>query len=206
MISDHRAFWNAQAATYDDEADHGLRDPDVRQAWRDLLAELLPTPPAKLADLGCGTGTLSVLLAEEGYDVVGVDQAPNMIDFAVRKAKAAGLNVPFQHADASKPPLEAGTFDVVLARHVLWALPDPRAALERWRDLLKPGGRLVLIEGRWWTGGGLTAQRTKRLLNGIATITQTRPLTNKGLWGAPIRDERYAMVAVVGVDDAASST
>lgn len=196
VISDQRAFWNAQAATYDDEADHGLRDPDVRQAWRELLAELLPTPPAKIADLGCGTGTLSVLLAEEGHDVVGVDQASNMIDLAVRKAKAAGLDIPFQHADASKPPLQNGTFDVVLARHVLWALPDPREALERWRDLLEPDGRFVLIEGRWWTGGGLTAQRTKRLLTGIATITETRPLTDRGFWGAPIRDERYAMVAV----------
>jgi SAM-dependent methyltransferase len=196
VISDQRAFWNAQAASYDEEADHGLRDPDVRQAWRDLLAELLPQPPARVADLGCGTGTLSVLLAEEGYDVVGVDQAPAMIDFAVRKAKAAGVTIPFQHADASKPPLQDGTFDVVLARHVLWALPDPRAALERWRDLLAPNGRFVLIEGRWWTGGGLTEQRTKRLLNGIATITETRPLTDKSFWGAPTRDERYALVAV----------
>jgi SAM-dependent methyltransferase len=180
VISDHRAFWNAQAASYDEEADHGLRDPDVRSAWRDLLAELLPAPSAKVADLGCGTGSLSVL----------------MIEFAVRKAKAAGLNIPFQHADASSPPLRSGTFDVVLARHVLWALPHQRDALLKWRDLLAEHGRLVLIEGRWWTGGGLSAARTRRLLDGIATITETRTLTDPSLWGAPIRDERYAMVAV----------
>lgn len=47
-----------------------------------------------------------------------------------------------------------GTFDVVLGRHVRWALPDATAALDCWMALLKPGGWLVLIEGFWHTGAG----------------------------------------------------
>ena len=60
------AYWDSQAAAFDDEADHGLRDPRVRDTWRRLLLTHLPPAPAAVADIGCGTGSLSVLLAAEG--------------------------------------------------------------------------------------------------------------------------------------------
>ena len=67
------AYWDGQADTFDDGADHGLRDSQVRDAWRRLLLAHLPSPPAAIADIGCGTGSLSVLLAGEGYAVTGLD-------------------------------------------------------------------------------------------------------------------------------------
>ena len=146
-------MWDREALTFDREADHGLADPECRAAWRDLLADALPDPPARVADLGCGTGTLSLLLAEEGHTVTGVDFSPAMVERA--RAKAGHL-AEFHVGDAAEPPLEPAVHDVVLSRHVLWALPDPAAALTRWIGLLAPGGRLVLVEGRWHTGGGLT--------------------------------------------------
>src|SRR6201995_958193 len=51
------AFWDEQAAAFDTEPDHGLRDPVVRAAWAALLHELLPPAPAAVVDLGCGTGS-----------------------------------------------------------------------------------------------------------------------------------------------------
>ncbi len=71
-------LWDAEAVHFDDEPDHGLRDSATREAWRLLLRDHLPVPPARVADLGCGTGTLSVLLADEGYAVDGVDFAPEI--------------------------------------------------------------------------------------------------------------------------------
>ena len=68
-------------------------------------------------------------------------------------------------------------------------------ALARWVRLLRPGGRLLLVEGRWWTGGGLTAAETRRLLAPHATQVQTVPLTDPLLWGGPVEDERYLCVA-----------
>ena len=46
------AVWDAEADAFDEPADHGLRDPSVRQQWRELLLGRLPAPPARVADLG----------------------------------------------------------------------------------------------------------------------------------------------------------
>ena len=136
-------LWDAEADTFDDEPDHGLADPQTRAAWRDLLLGVLPPTPARIADLGCGTGTLSGLLVDEGYSVDGLDFSPEMIQRARRKVPESTFVV----GDASAPDLEPASYDVVLSRHVLWALPDPVAAFARWVDLLKPGGSVVLVEG-----------------------------------------------------------
>ena len=65
-------LWGIEAASFDDQPDHGLADPRTREAWRDLLLEVLPTAPARVADDGCGTGTLTRLLTDEGYAVDGL--------------------------------------------------------------------------------------------------------------------------------------
>jgi SAM-dependent methyltransferase len=193
--ADVRAYWDAEAAGFDEAADHGLRDPQVRGAWGRLLREHLPEAPADVLDLGCGTGTLTVLLAEGGHRVHGVDLAPAMVAAARAKIAASGTTATVEVGDASDPPGRAGAYDVVLTRHVLWALPDPSAALSRWVRLLRPGGRLLLVEGRWWTGGGLTAAETRRLLAPYAPRVQTVPLSDPLLWGGPVEDERYLCVA-----------
>jgi SAM-dependent methyltransferase len=188
-----RDVWDAEAATFDDEPDHGLRDPITRAAWRDLLLGHLPPAPARVADLGCGTGTLSVLLAGEGYDVTGVDLSPEMILRA--RAKAAGHDATFAVGDAADPDLPPGSFDVVLSRHVLWALPDPAAGLARWVELLAPGGRLLLVEGRWFTGGGLAAAETESLVRATGRGVVVRHLPEPVYWGKEIDDERYLLVS-----------
>lgn len=191
MTEDVVGYWDAEAARFDEEPDHGLRDPAVRAAWLALLREHLPEPPADVIDLGCGTGSLTLLAAELGHRVAGVDIAPAMVAAARAKLASAGGTATVELGDAADPPGLAGTYDVVLARHVLWALPDASAALARWVRLLRPGGRLVLVEGRWWTGGGLTAAETRRLLGPYATRVTTRPLPDPVYWGGPVDDERY---------------
>ncbi len=186
-------LWDAEAARFDEEPDHGLRDPDTRAAWLALLTDHLPPAPARVADLGCGTGTLSVLLADEGYVVDGIDFSREMVDRARRKAGARD-HVTFVVADAGDPPLETGRYDAVLCRHVLWALPDPAAALERWVRLLHDTGRLVLVEGFWHTGSGLTATQAEALLRGAGREPTTYPMADPVYWGGPISDERYLVL------------
>jgi SAM-dependent methyltransferase len=184
--------WDAAAATFDEEPDHGLRDPAVRAAWAGLLLPLMPTAPARVADLGCGTGSLSVLLAGDGHHVRGLDRSAAMLAVATRKA--AGLPVEFRQGDAADPPYPPGSCDVVLARHVLWALPDPDAALARWVALLAPGGRLVLVEGLWFTGAGLPADECAALVRRHRPDATVTPLTDPALWGTAVDDERYLLV------------
>ena len=62
--------------------------------------------------------------------------SPLMVQLATAKADDAGLRVDFTVGDAAEPNLEPGGYDVVFARHVVWALPDPGVALRRWADLL----------------------------------------------------------------------
>lgn len=186
-------LWDSEAPTFDDAADHGLRDPAVRQAWRSLLSGLLPHPPARVADLGCGTGTLALLLAEEGHRVDGVDFSPEMVVRAVAKT-AAAPDVAILQGDAFSPPLTTATYDVVLTRHVLWALPDPVEALRRWVALLRPEGRLVLVEGSWTTGAGLRATEVADAAREVGREPTVHVLDDPALWGGPISDERYAVV------------
>jgi len=187
--------WDAAAERFDAEPDHGLTDPAVRAAWRALLVPLLPAAPARVLDVGCGTGSLAVLLAEAGHDVVGVDYAPAMVARARAKAAAAARAVEFRVGDAADPAEPPGTVDVVLCRHVLWALPDPAAALARWAGLLTPGGRLLLVEGRWSTGGGLAAAEVARLVGTVRQEADVVPLTDPALWGGPVDDERFLVLS-----------
>ncbi|GAA3197723.1 MULTISPECIES: class I SAM-dependent methyltransferase [Streptomyces] len=192
------AYWEAAAATFDDAPDHGLRDPAVRAAWAARLRGWLPTPPAALLDLGCGTGSLSLLAAEAGHRVLGVDHAPAMI--ARARTKLAGHDARFLPGDAARPPVGEERFDTVLVRHVLWALPDPRAALEHWSGLLAPGGRLVLVEGRWGESWpvGIGACELRAGIRESARGFRVRVEDLSGdpqLWGREVSDERYALIA-----------
>lgn len=186
-------LWDAEAEGFDDEPDHGLHDPLVRDAWRSLLLSVVPPVPARVADLGCGTGTLALLLAEEGHEVDGVDFSTQMIRRALAKA-GTFPGTTFVVGDAAAPDLPPAAYDVVLCRHVLWALPSPADALARWVDLLVPDGRVVLIEGSWSTGAGLTADETVALVEGAGLEPELRPLGDPAYWGGEIEDERYAVV------------
>jgi SAM-dependent methyltransferase len=148
-----------------------------------------------VADLGCGTGTPAVLLGQAGHRVLGVDAAPRMIEAARAKAAAAGVPADFVVGDAASPPWAPETFDVVLSRHVLWAMPDRDEALRRWVRLLRPGGLLLLVEGRWWTGEGMTAAEATELVRRYREEMAVEQLDDPVLWGGPITDERYVLVS-----------
>jgi SAM-dependent methyltransferase len=205
-------YWDAAAPDFDGEPDHGLRDPAVRRAWARRLADWFPAEPSDVLDLGCGTGSLSLLALEAGHRVVGVDLAPSMV--AEARAKCVGRPARFEVGDAADPPLADGRFDVVLARHLLWTLPDPHAALRRWVALTRPGGRLVLVEGRWHPAGAVTpyARGAESMpwaggVRGEELVAALDPLVDRlelvclsgeaALWGREVDDERYAVLATV---------
>ncbi|MEU4036318.1 class I SAM-dependent methyltransferase [Streptomyces collinus] len=190
--------WDAEAAAFDDEPDHGLRAPEVRAAWAARLRSWLPAHPCDVLDLGCGTGSLSLLAAGQGHRVTAVDSSPAMV--ALARAKLAGQDAVVLHGEAAAPPVGEGRHDVVLVRHVLWTLPEPARVLRHWRALLRPGGRFVLVEGVWGTLSpvGIPAARLTALLEPVARRVHVERLSDDPLlWGKTVHDERYAVVATV---------
>lgn len=191
-----RQVWDEEAASFDRQPDHGMAQPDTKKAWKELLDQWLPKPTAKVVDLGCGTGSISVLLARAGHTVVGVDYSPKMIDLARAKAEQSGSSIQLEVMDAAHPTLPSGTFDYVICRHILWTLPEPEKVLQRWAELLKPTGEMFLIEGFWMTGGGLKAKDVVRMLpKAFKTVDVIELSSNQALWGKKVDDERYAICA-----------
>lgn len=208
-------YWDAAASSFDDEPDHGLRAGRTRAAWVRLVEEWVPSAPVDVLDVGCGTGSLSLVLAAAGHRVTGVDLAPRMVEQARRKLAAAGVPGRFLVGDAAVPPTGAELFDVVLSRHLVWTLPDPEAALREWTTRLRPGGLLVLVEGRWresaqsgvpyvagaerlpWFGG-VGAEELAAAVRPFVADLRVKPLSEDvDLWGGPVNDERYALIARV---------
>ncbi len=188
--------WDAAAASFDDEPDHGLRDPQTRRAWKDLLSAWLPAPKADVLDTGCGTGSLSLLMAELGHTVSGIDFSEPMIAQAREKAQASGRSISFCRMDAAQPALKSASFDALVCRHLLWVFPDPGLILQRWSELLKPGGRMLLIEGYWSTEAGLRAEDVVSALPSSLAVLVVKNLSdNPEYWGKQVGDERYLLVA-----------
>jgi ubiquinone/menaquinone biosynthesis C-methylase UbiE len=138
--------WDRGVEDYDELVAHGRLSRTEADAWKVVLARLLPPAPSKILEVGAGTGVMSLLLAELGYTVTASDISKGMLDEARRKATDRRLGIAFEIADAEALPFGEQSFDAVFGRHILWTLPHPDRALGEWRRVLKPGGRLVLVD------------------------------------------------------------
>jgi ubiquinone/menaquinone biosynthesis C-methylase UbiE len=191
-------YWSGRAAEFDRGPSHGVLTQAQHQAWLDLLREVAGPPPLKVLDVGCGTGFLALRMAELGHTAVGIDLSEEMLAEARRKVEGIGLVATFQLGDAEAPPLDGAPYDVILERHVIWTLPQPREALRAWRALLKPGGLLILIEGIFEMSdrtvypqieaqlplyGGRPGEELATLLASEGFVqTAVRPLMDAALW------------------------
>jgi SAM-dependent methyltransferase len=111
----------------------------------DQLANVV-APPGPLADLGCGPGAHTLALARRGYEVVGVDGSPRMIEVARARAARDELDATFDVHDVSAPLRFAdASLGGVVAILVLQHLPQPAAFIAEIRRCLRPGGHLLII-------------------------------------------------------------
>ena len=209
-----RRHWTDRAATYDDDTHHGIHSEAQRQAWLTLIQRWTGAAPIDALDVGCGTAFLALHLAKLGHRVVAVDGTEAMLARARAKASQAGLAIDFRLADVAEVPSAPASFDLVIERCVLWTLPDPATALADWARVVRPGGRLVLIErvGRTRVLGSRAGYESIRsslpLFSGrpaaeIASLVEAagwadlvvEPLTDEVLWGGPSERQRYALSA-----------
>jgi ubiquinone/menaquinone biosynthesis C-methylase UbiE len=152
--------WDRRAAHFDEDFGHSIGSPAERAAWDRILALVVPAGgPIDALDAGCGTGFLSLELAARGHRVCGVDFAPAMLAAARQKAAAQHLSVRFEEGDAEQLRFSPGSFDLVISRHVLWTLPHPEAAIDEWIRVLRPGGRLAVVDGAQYNDATAPPQR-----------------------------------------------
>ena len=114
----------------------------------ELVARAAPKPGEAVLDLGCGRGHCLFPAAEAvgpSGRVVGTDLSPNMVELCAADAAARGLgHVRVEVGDAGAPAFPAGSFDLVTAGLVMFFVPEPRPAMRRVAELLRPGGRFAM--------------------------------------------------------------
>jgi ubiquinone/menaquinone biosynthesis C-methylase UbiE len=140
-----KKYWDMRSETYDNSPGHS----GLPEVWRNVLYETFGDKKLRILDVGTGTGFLAILLAELGHDVVGIDLSEKMLERAKKKADEKGLDIEFMIADAENLPFDDGEFDAVINRHLLWTLPNPQKAINEWSRVVKKGGKVVAIDGRW---------------------------------------------------------
>ena len=118
------------------------------RSWKALGETLLKLmPPLVIADLGAGEGTLAQLLAQRAKSVIAVDNSEKMVACGGELAKQHGFsNLEFRLGDIEEPPIEPGTVDLAVLSQALHHATAPQQALEAAYRILKPGGKVVVID------------------------------------------------------------
>lgn len=136
--------FNALAAGWDDSP---LRA-GIARAAAAAIADTLPLrPDMRALEYGCGTGLVSVLLADRLGHIVAADVAPQMLAMLEQKRLAAELDhIETRRLDLTVDPLPAERFDLIFSSMTLHHIDDVPRLLGRLRDLLQPGGWLALVD------------------------------------------------------------
>jgi ArsR family transcriptional regulator len=118
------------------------------KSWKSIAEALLRLmPPMVIADLGAGEGAFSLLLAQRAKKVIAVDTSDKMIEVAREQALRNGVkNVEFRLGDMEEVPIKAATVDLVWISQSLHHALHPGRALAEANRILRPGGRIVILD------------------------------------------------------------
>ena len=124
----------------------------------EFVGRLNLTPGMKVLDVACGTGNLAIPAAKTGADVTGIDIAPNLIEQAIERANAEGVEAKFEVGDAEALPYADGEFDVVMTMFGAMFAPRPDVTAAELKRVTKPGGLIAMAN---WTPEAFTGQMFK---------------------------------------------
>jgi ubiquinone/menaquinone biosynthesis C-methylase UbiE len=135
-----RSHWNEMAPRYDSSMDR-----IERFVIGDGRAWACSKASGRTLEVAIGTGRNLPLYAAD-VDLTGIDLSPAMLDIARRQAASLGRQVDLREADAEHLPFEDGAFDTVVSTLSMCSVPDLEVTIAEIRRVLRPGGRLVLLD------------------------------------------------------------
>ncbi len=137
-------YFNAHAAQWDAIGSLHVPDAEVAVAIERALAS---APVGRLVDIGTGTGRMIELLAPRAQSAIGIDRSPEMLRFARARIAAAGVDTAqLRQGDMYALPLDDGSADTVVLHQVLHYAQAPGAVLAEAARLLRPDGRLLVVD------------------------------------------------------------
>jgi ubiquinone/menaquinone biosynthesis C-methylase UbiE len=140
---------SSAAMSYDPITQYVL--PPNEEWVRRGLIERIQGHPRRILDLGCGTGSMTVMLKQAfpNAEVIGLDLSPHMLIMAERKAVKQGLEIQFRHAKAEQTGFPPASFDLVTAALLFHETPVAIASLilQECFRLLTPGGEMLVLDG-----------------------------------------------------------
>lgn len=146
-----RRVWDKRAPTYDRTM--GLTE---KLLFGDGRAWVCSQASGEVLEIAVGTGR-NLSFFPEGVRLTGVELSEEMLTIARRRATALGREVDFFQGDAQTLPFPDATFDTVVCTLSLCSIPDDRKAVAEMKRVLRPGGRLLLLDHvpsttRLWRG------------------------------------------------------
>lgn len=135
-------------AYFDELAGRFGKDYVPGRSWKALAEALLKALNYRhVADLGAGEGTLSQLLAQRAEKVIAIDLSPKMVQYAQSLATANNLhNLEFRLGDIETPPIEDSSIDLAILSQALHHAENPQRAIDSAHRILRPGGRLIILD------------------------------------------------------------
>ncbi len=156
-------YWDSRAAVRQVAAQSGQVNLVVRLAWQDVLRRHLDAGRKKLKilDIGTGTGYLPLVAADLGHRFTGIDWSLNMIEVAMQRAEESEVSAEFITATIDSTSLPDARFDCVTGLNIFSLLQQPREVSLELQRILKPGGKLLLIEDDRSADGYLSFERAQ---------------------------------------------
>ncbi len=185
-------------AYFDELAGRFGKDYVPGRSWKALAEALIKVLNYKtVADLGAGEGTLAQLLAQRAEKVIAVDLSPKMVEFGQSLAVQNGLaNLEYRLGDIEEPPIADKSLDLAILSQALHHAEHPQRAIDAAFRILKPGGRLIVLDlvqhqfeqarelyaDRWlgFSESDLAAMLEKAGFDGVETIVADKESASPG--------------------------